>query len=230
MSARLIVNADDFGASEGVNRGIGECQRAGIVTSASLMVTRAGAREAAALSRSTPELAVGLHWDVPDEPRRAFDLGDEQRVRREFAAQLDRFHELVGHAPTHVDSHHHAHLRPEVRALFEELVAPLRVPLRGQGEVRFIGGFHAQRQRGVSELQRVSVAALQRILRDEVGEGWTELCCHPGYVTPGYRTTYRHEREAEIRTLTDPRIRTTIETLGLTLESHASYREPAGRP
>jgi chitin disaccharide deacetylase len=230
MSRRLIVNADDFGASEGVNRGIVECHRAGIVTSASLMVTRAGAQEAAALSGATPELAVGLHWDAIGERQRACDLRDEQHVRRELAAQLDRFHELMGHAPTHVDSHHHAHLRHEVRALFEELVAPLGVPLRGHGEVRFIGDFHAQRERGVSELQRVSVAALQRILRNEVGEGWTELCCHPGYITPGYRTTYRHEREAEIRTLTDPRIRATIEQLGLALESHASYREPVPGP
>jgi predicted glycoside hydrolase/deacetylase ChbG (UPF0249 family) len=224
---RLIVNADDFGASSGVNRGIMECHRAGVVTSASLMVTGAAAQEAIALSRANPELAVGLHWDVVGEDERDFDLCDEQAVRREFAAQLDRFVVAVGRAPTHVDSHRHMHLSDEVRALFRELVAPLGVPLRGGGEVFFIGGFYAQWEWGVTELEHVSVEALQRILTDEVGEGWTEVSCHPGYITPEYRTTYREEREAEIRTLTDPRIRATIERLGLRLESYASYREQA---
>jgi predicted glycoside hydrolase/deacetylase ChbG (UPF0249 family) len=230
VSAHLIVNADDFGASDGVNRGIVECHRAGVVTSTSLMVTGAAAQEAVTLSAANPELAVGLHWDVIGEDERAFDLGDEQGVRREFAAQLDRFHALLGRGPTHVDSHRHTHLQHGVRELFLELVARLGVPLRGDGQVFFIGGFYAQWEWGVTELEHVSVSALQRILTEEVGEGWTEISCHPGYITPGYRTTYRHEREAEIHTLTDPHIRATIEELGLTLESYATYRELAAGP
>jgi predicted glycoside hydrolase/deacetylase ChbG (UPF0249 family) len=227
MSGQLIVNADDFGACSGVNRGIVECHRAGIVTSTSLMVTRPGAQEAVALSRANPELAVGLHWDVIGEDGREFHLADEREVRREFAAQLDRFHTLMGRPPTHVDSHRHTHLKHEVRALFRELVAPLDVPLRGDGKVFFIGGFYAQWERGVTELERVSVGALQEILRNEVGERWAEVSCHPGYITPDYRTTYRFEREAEIRTLTDPRIRAAIEELGLTLESYRTYAQRA---
>jgi predicted glycoside hydrolase/deacetylase ChbG (UPF0249 family) len=230
VSGQLIVNADDFGASGGVNRGIVECHRAGIVTSTSLMVTGAAAREAVALSRENPELAVGLHWDVIGEDERDFDIADEREVRREFAAQLDRFHALMGRPPTHVDSHRHMHLKHEVRALFSELVAPLGVPLRGDGKVFFIGGFYAQWEWGVTELEHVSVDALQGILTNEVGQGWTEVSCHPGYITPDYRSTYRFEREAEILTLTDPRIRATIEELGLALESYASYAELAAGP
>jgi chitin disaccharide deacetylase len=230
VSRQLIVNADDLGASTGVNRGIVECHRAGIVTSASLMVTGAAAEEAVALSRANPELAVGLHWDVVGEDEREFDLADERAVRLEFEAQLDRFRTLMGRAPTHVDSHRHMHLKHEVRALFGELVAPLGVPLRGDGRVFFIGGFYAQWEWGVTELEHVSVGALQGILRDEVGHGWTEVSCHPGYMTPEYRTTYRDEREAEIRTLTDPRVRETIGELGLTLESYATYRGLAAEP
>lgn len=229
MSGHLIINADDFGASGGVNRGIVECHRAGIVTSTSLMVARAAAQEAVALSRANPKLGVGLHWDAIGEDGRAIDLGDEREVRLQFAAQLDRFHELMGRGPTHVDSHHHTHLEHEVRELFLELVAPLGVPLRADGKVLFIGGFYAQREREVTELERVSVPALQRILTDAAGESWTEVSSHPGYITPEHRTTYRHEREAEIRTLTDPRIRATIEELGLTLESYATYGERAAR-
>jgi predicted glycoside hydrolase/deacetylase ChbG (UPF0249 family) len=230
VSGRLIVNADDFGASSGVNRGIVECHTRGIVTSTSLMVTGAAALEAAALSEESPQLAVGLHWDVVGEDERDFALDDECAVRAEFAAQLDRFQTLMGRPPTHVDSHRHMHLKDEVRALFPELVAPLGVPLRGHGDVFFIGGFYAQWEWGVTELEHVSVRALQGILADEVGEGWTEVSCHPGYIVPDYRSTYREEREAEISTLTDPRIRSTIDELGLTLESYATYLKLAAGP
>ena len=56
----LIVNADDFGASHGINRGIQEAHQRGILTSTSLLVNAAVSREAAELSRTAPELSVGL--------------------------------------------------------------------------------------------------------------------------------------------------------------------------
>jgi chitin disaccharide deacetylase len=230
MSIHLIVNADDLGASRGVNRGIEQCHREGIVTSASLMVTGAAADDAVAVSRANPELAVGLHWDVVGEDERDFDLSDEAAVRSEFGAQLERFHSLMGRAPTHVDSHRHMHLEAGVRELMRELVAPLGVPLRADGRVTFIGGFYAQWEWGVTELEHISVAALERILSEEVGPGWTELSCHPGYITSDYRSTYGVEREAEIRTLTDPRVRARIAELGIALESYATYRERAEAP
>src|SRR5438034_11679377 len=59
----LIVNADDFGQSAGVNRGIIEAHKAGIVTSASLMVCWPAAVQAAAYARKHPALSLGLHFD-----------------------------------------------------------------------------------------------------------------------------------------------------------------------
>src|SRR5204863_3900875 len=84
----------------------------------------------------------------------------------------------------HVDSHHHVHLQDPFALLFRELVAPIGVPLRGDGRLASIGGFYAQWEWGVTELRYVSVEFLQQLLRDEVGTGWTELSCHPGYVDP----------------------------------------------
>lgn len=228
MTRHLIINADDFGASEGVNRGIIECHHSGPLTSTSLMVTGAAAGDAVRLSQESPELAIGLHWDVIGEDEREFDLSDEGAVRQEFDRQLEQFHALMGRGPTHIDSHRHLHLEDDVRELFRELVAPLGLPLRGDGRVNFIGGFYAQWEWGVTELQHVSVEALQRILHSEVGEGWTEVSCHPGYMSPNYRSMYSVEREAEIRTLTDPRIRETIGELGIVLESYATYGRKAG--
>ena len=60
----LIVNADDFGLSEGVNRGIIEAHERGIVTSASLMVLKEFAPDAAAYCREHGRLSLGLHLDL----------------------------------------------------------------------------------------------------------------------------------------------------------------------
>jgi predicted glycoside hydrolase/deacetylase ChbG (UPF0249 family) len=234
---RVIVNADDFGASTGVNRGVIDAHRRGVVTSASLMVTGRAATEAATLARDNPTLSLGLHWDVWGEDERTFDVEDGQAVAAEFSRQLDAFHRLVGRLPTHVDSHKHAHLLPETYPVISGLVTPLDVPLRGDGAVAYIGGFYAQWEWLVTDLAHVSVGFLQQLLAQEVTGPWTEIACHPGYVSDDFPSPYLWEREHELATLTDPAIRTTIEQLGLRLCSypdHASERSsrghaPAGR-
>src|SRR5258706_1784205 len=60
----LIINGDDFGASYGINRGIIETHQRGILTSTSLLVHARWSEDAAALSRTAPDLSVGLHVDV----------------------------------------------------------------------------------------------------------------------------------------------------------------------
>jgi predicted glycoside hydrolase/deacetylase ChbG (UPF0249 family) len=220
----LIINADDFGASTGVNRGIVECHTRGVVTSTSFMVTGRAAAEAVAMSRDHPALAVGLHFDVCGEDEREFDIENVAAVRDEFRRQLDEFHRLLGRPPTHVDSHRHVHREEYLMPVFRELVAPLGVPLRGDGRVIFVGGFYAQWEWQVTNLEYVSVPFLQRMLREETVAAWTEFSCHPGYATPDYTPVYLVEREAELRTLTDPRIRQTIDELGLSLASYADYR------
>jgi predicted glycoside hydrolase/deacetylase ChbG (UPF0249 family) len=222
MSTRhLIVNADDFGASEGVNRGIVEAHEHGIVTSTSLMVTGAAVQEAVDLSRRCPDLAIGLHWDVWGEDEREFDTSDLPAVRAEFERQLAEFRDLMGRDPTHVDSHRHAHRTERLMEVFTELVAPLGVPLRGDGRVRFVGGFYAQWEWRVTNLDYVSVPFLERMLREEVPDGWTEFSCHPGYPSAGYDAVYLEERVEEVRTLTHPRIAAAIRELGITLSSYA---------
>jgi chitin disaccharide deacetylase len=219
----LIVNADDFGASRGLNRGILECHTRGVVTSASLMVTGRAVHEAVAISRDYPRLSVGLHWDVWGEGERQFDIADVSAVRREFYRQVEEFHRLMGRMPSHIDSHHHLHRRPELLPVFRELVEPLAVPLRGETGVRFIGGFYAQWEWMVTNLEYVSVPRLQCMLREEVDEGWTEFSCHPGYMSPDFTSVYLQEREAEVHTLTEPCIRETIAQLGIHLVSYTDY-------
>jgi predicted glycoside hydrolase/deacetylase ChbG (UPF0249 family) len=229
----LNINANDFGASAGVNREIIESHTRGVVTSASLMVTGRAVREAVSMSRDLRALAVGLHWDVCGEDERAFDLDDVGAARDEFRRQLDLFHRLMGRLPTHVDSHRHVHREEHLMPHFREWVAPLGVPLRDDGRVHYVGGFYAQWEWRVTNLEYVGVPFLQQILREEVPAGWTEVSCHPGYRSPDYTSVYLAEREQEVRTLTDPRVRQTIEELGLHLVSYAYYpvaKVPGRRP
>src|SRR2546425_9709227 len=109
MKKYLIFNADDFGASTGVNRGILDAHTRGVVSSTSLMVTGRAVREAVTLSRDYPALAIGLHWDVCGEDEPEFNLDDRHGVRLELETQLKMFQDLMGRMPTHVDSHRHAH-------------------------------------------------------------------------------------------------------------------------
>jgi predicted glycoside hydrolase/deacetylase ChbG (UPF0249 family) len=215
----VIVNADDFGASPGVNEGIIHAHTHGVVTSTSLMVTGPDAAEAAELARAHTDLAVGLHFDL-DTLLRDPDH-DARSIGTELDRQLRTFHQLIGRPPTHVDSHHHVHERPDVAPLVGVLIEPLGVPLRGDGRVAYIGGFYAQWEWQVTELAHVSSEALMHILREEVGPGWTEIGCHPGRVTPGFRSAYRAEREVELATLTRPGLREDIAALGLRLASFA---------
>mgnify|MGYP001312275283 CR=1 FL=1 len=197
MKKYLVINADDFGASAGINRGILECHRHGVVTSTSLMVNGWAAAEAAAMSRDCPGLGVGLHWDVwgEQEDEYGFDIGNIRAVRDEFTRQLDEFYRLMGRNPTHVDSHRHAHLRGEALAVFRELAEALGVPLRYDGSVCCVSSFYAQWEWKVTNLEYVGVPFLQRLLHEEVYEGWTEILCHPGFVSPDFTSVYLKERK-----------------------------------
>ena len=84
----LIVTGDDFGMSHGINRGIVQAHRDGILTTTSLLVNRPASEAAAALGRECPTLSLGLHLE--------FDPDDPERVPGEIGRQLERFQKLAG--------------------------------------------------------------------------------------------------------------------------------------
>jgi hopanoid biosynthesis associated protein HpnK len=153
----LIVNADDFGWTAGVNQGIADAHRDGIVTSASLLANGRAFALAVELARSMPRLGIGVHLNLSDGRPIApselistllnkageFDAGPEnlllrmakgtlalQHVEQEWTAQIEKVRE-AGIQPTHVDGHKHVHMLP---GLFE---IALRLAKRyGIGAVR----------------------------------------------------------------------------------------------
>jgi hopanoid biosynthesis associated protein HpnK len=141
----LIINGDDFGYSEAVNRAIVLAHREGVLTSCSLMVNERAARQAVELAKSNPGLAVGLHLALVDgraalphaeiphitgengdftaSPFRAgvhyyFSPAARTEIRREMRAQFERF-AATGLRFSHVDGHAHLHQHP---VIFDELI------------------------------------------------------------------------------------------------------------
>ena len=216
----LIVNGDDLGLARGVNQGIIEAHTKGVLTSASLMVLAPAASEAAALAAAHPELSVGLHF-VEDG---SADLDEPAQATLSFQAQLERFHELMGRDPTHIDSHHHVHAENQRMAIFKELVEPLGVPLRNDGQVAYIGGFWAEWEPGVRNLDYIRRPFLRHLVDTEVVEGFTEIACHPARVTDDLSSSYLHEREFELQTLTEDGLREELEGAGVSLVSYHDWR------
>lgn len=213
----LIVNADDFGASCGVNRGIMEAHQRGILTSASLLVDAQEAKEAAALSRTAPNLSVGLHVDARkqlEEP-----AADVESLTESLRRQFHQFEQLMRRRPTHIDSHHNLHRDPRALPHFLELAREYGLALREHSRARYFSNFYGQ-WGGKTHLEQISVKSLVRMLQTEIGDGVTELSCHPGYVDAEYLTGYSLEREAELCTLCDPRVRDAVAEHGFQLISY----------
>jgi predicted glycoside hydrolase/deacetylase ChbG (UPF0249 family) len=213
----LIINADDFGYSPGINLGIVEAHRRGVVTSTSLMVNAAATAEAVRMAMELPELSIGLHVNFTNENDRLVDLDDPVACRDELHRQFDRFVQLMGRLPTHLDSHQHAHRFTHLLPYFRNLAGEYGLPLRESSPVVYVGGFYAQWQHGVSQPEYVNIESLSKILRDEVRSGITELGCHPGYFDPTFDFVYHRDREHELRTLCDPRLTEFLHELGIKL-------------
>lgn len=226
---RLIVNADDFGLSAGINRGVVEAHERGIVTSVSLLVRGAAADEAAAYCRAHPSLSAGLHFELGEwvyregewiEVSRVVARDDEAEIEAEAARQLEIFQRLVGREPTHVDSHQHVHREGPARRVLERLAERLSIPLRDcDGRVRFCGEFYGQSAKGWPYPEGIGVERLVRII-GELPEGTTELSCHPGYADD-VETAYGEERAREVQTLCDPRVRAAVVSYGVEIISFA---------
>jgi predicted glycoside hydrolase/deacetylase ChbG (UPF0249 family) len=225
----LIVNADDFGQSAGINRGIMEAHERGIVTSASLLVRWPAAPEAAAYARTHSSLSLGLHFDLGEWQFRngrwskLYEVVHEEDVigvKGEVQRQIAAFRRLTGSEPTHLDSHQHVHRRPALAPVFLEIGRELNVPLRCYDpRIRYHGGFYGQDESGNSLPDLITVETLVKTL-EELPGGFTELGCHPGYAAD-LDSMYRSERALEIETLCDPRVRRALAVNSIQLRSFA---------
>ena len=225
----LIVNADDFGRSPGINMGVIRAHEQGIVTSAGLMVRWPAAAEAVAYARSNPQLSLGLHLDLGEwihdnggwrtvyETASSDDVAD---IEHEIHAQIEAFRTMVGADPTHLDTHQHQHRHDGPSAtILRHLTVELGIPVRHfSDEIRYCGSFYGQTAKGEPLHDAISAENLISL-----GCG----SCHPALrssaatrrseTTAGRITT--GERELEVEALCDPRVSAVIADEGVELRT-----------
>lgn len=229
----LIVNADDFGQSPGINRGIVEAHERGIVTSASLMTRWLAAGEAALYAREHPQLSVGLHLDLGEWVCRAGNwepvytvvpMDDKEAIEREVLHQLDTFRSLMGRDPIHINSHQAFHMREPVRSVALQLGERLGVPLRNLCPgINYFERFYGQTYDGMPLPSNLELNWLIDNLAT-LPTGLTILVCHPGEAND-LKTVYQKERAQELQVLCDPRLRTALANLGIKLCGFDKWRE-----
>jgi predicted glycoside hydrolase/deacetylase ChbG (UPF0249 family) len=206
---KLIVNADDFGQSAGINQGIIQAHDRGIVTSASLMVHQPAAMEAVALARSRPRLSLGLHIDVGEwrhESGRWIPVyerapqDDPSKLGACLIEQIELFSRLTGNEPTHLDSHQHVHTREPLQSMVCQLGDRLGVPVRHfNPRVFYCGDFYGQDAEGNSLAERVTACFLINLIQT-LRDGVTELGCHPA-ADLDFQGAYYRERLWELDVL-----------------------------
>jgi predicted glycoside hydrolase/deacetylase ChbG (UPF0249 family) len=245
---RLIVNADDLGRTHGINTGVFEAHRLGIVTSATAMVNYDSVHEAAALSLAHPKMGIGLHVALTGgrttlAPSAVPSLVDDRGLQpakpegllgaaprditAEVEAQFARFVEVFGRKPTHLDSHHHSHRRQEVFEAVCAVAAREGLPVRNAGGV-MRSDLDARAvptnmffEEGFFDAG-VSVAHLVAII-EALPEGSTELMCHPAHEDAelAASSSYAAVRVRELAALCDPAVRAAVERAGVRLINFA---------
>jgi len=250
MEKLLIVNADDFGLSKGQNYGIIDAFCHGVVSSTTAMMNMAHIRHAAALSQQHPGLAVGMHFVLTyGRPLTAMpSLVDSEgqlnkglwaiaeagelnlaEINQELHAQFAQFVTLFGRLPTHIDSHHHVHMQPQIYPLVEAFAKQKNVALRVDRQAAerqgirlnhprttqgFASGFYGDSLSEALFLQQLDQADQQGLLS-------LEVMCHPALVDEILMTSsYCYPRLTELQILTSASLKQGISERGYRLGSY----------
>ncbi|WP_434585269.1 chitin disaccharide deacetylase [Klebsiella sp. R390] len=251
MERVLIVNADDFGLSKGQNYGIIEACKNGLVTSTTALVNGAAIDHAAQLSRSVPELGIGMHFVLTlGEPLSAmpgltregrlgkwiWQMAEEgslplDEIAHELACQYSRFVELFGCEPTHIDSHHHVHMIAGIYPIVAAFAREKGVALRIDRQLAQRDGLAQDAARSsdgfTSEFygEAITEALFLQTLDDSIqrDEASLEVMCHPAFVDNTIMgSAYCYPRLAELEVLTSASLKYAIAERGYRL---GTYRD-----
>lgn len=238
---KLIINADDFGFTRGVNLGILEAFKEGIVTSTSMLTNAPGFEHGIELMRQNKDLKVGIHLVLTagkplteglktlvnekgffEHNFEKIEAADEEEIRKEYRAQIDKFLS-TGFNPTHIDFHHGA--TNKNFAIAVEFAKELGVPMRGltseaekymesKGVIHshnFCEKFYGQ--------ENVNEESLLKILEESKYLNEMELMTHPAYIDKDLLTlsSYNTQRAYELVTLKSEKIVKYIEANNIKL-------------
>jgi predicted glycoside hydrolase/deacetylase ChbG (UPF0249 family) len=247
----LIVNADDFGFTRDVNEGIVEAHRSGILTATTLMANGPEFDHAVELARRVPSLDIGAHLvliggESLARPGRALPASIGQLVKAVALGRIPIYEELdaqvrriasAGIAVTHLDTHKHTHLLPQVldvvaRLSVEHAIRWVRRPLNVSlltRRLRRSGCLVTDRFEGFAMTGKFHTREMVAFL-ENAPPGLTEFMCHPGYCTAELRsapTRLKESRQRELEALIAPETRAAVERSGVRL---VNYRNAGASP
>lgn len=249
----MITNADDFGFTRDVNSGIAEAHRNGVLTATTLMANGAAFDDAVRIAHETPSLDVGCHLvliqgeslvDGGPFPTHLSDvvlqvMSGRLQPYRELRVQIEKI-VAAGIRPTHLDTHKHTHVLPQVyRAvtrLAEEFgIRYVRLPIPANNRfVRGLYGLVAGRSMvrttdhfaGFGLTGTLRVDTFNEALR-HLPDGLTEFMCHPGYLgseLAGAATRLKGSRPLELEALVARQTRETLAECGIELTNYRDLR------
>jgi len=242
---KLIVNADDFGLSKGVNYGIIEAHRSEIVTSTTLMVNMPGFSSAVALAKENPSLGVGIHLvltagqsiaenvsSLTDQKTNNFYKKEDYsekvlvtEVEKEWEAQIQQFKQ-TGLSMTHIDSHHHVHMNPSLLPLVLKLAEKYQVPLRQSHHDLNTGAKieeltptvrHTTNFDAGFYASEATVEKLNQLLQSYQAVESLEIATHPAFIDNDLLalSSYTKKRLDELDILTSNEVKNKIASLGI---------------
>lgn len=216
---KLVVNSDDFGISRGMNYAVVDAYKYGTLSSTTALVCSKEIDHAVQLANENPGLGVGLHlsFDFFNSLSKNSELSDEdgflltrksaplkrvvsvEAIIEEWELQLALFKKLFNRMPTHLDSHHHAHLENEYCTQAVKFLAQkYDLPVRGcdfNGTVcRYDGTFYDE----TVSLETLEQAVLSLKEYDDE-QTILEICLHNAYIDKELvnATTYNIKRMDE---------------------------------
>lgn len=163
---KIVINADDLGYTQGINYGIMEGVEKGIIRSTTALMCGAYIQQGFELANKHPELGVGVHLtltlghsltnapSITDEngnfyPGRTTVWSKDvnyDEVYHEWKAQIDKYIELFGHKPTHLDSHHSVHdANEKANQISLDLANEYGLQRRRYGDYKFVTGFYGDK-------------------------------------------------------------------------------------
>ena len=163
MIKKLIVNADDFGMTEGNSIGILMAHADGILTSTTCMMNMPFAK-----------FALDQAKNYPDHQPHA----DPEELYTEWKAQIEKFIEIAGKKPTHIDSHHHVHLLPQHQEVVIKLAREYDLPIRQRDQI--IDNYEYVRCNDQMYDDLITYDFMSNSMK--VDEETLEYMCHPAYV------------------------------------------------
>jgi predicted glycoside hydrolase/deacetylase ChbG (UPF0249 family) len=249
----LIVNADDFGISPEVTKGIIEAFKNGIVTDTSILICSPYAEQALA-SANEVGLPVGVHIDFVTEfhlhnhqsdPKligpqgqllhelierefhnhieHSFTNDELMSLQEEIRSQINLFIRFTGQQPSHLDYHFGLHHLNEIMDIYITIAEEYQIPVRWGRQYAgknpyamapkiFCDSFQGNPQSNVGDFIN---------LLEKPWDGIMEICCHPGYFTPGgLADSNNRDREYELAVLLDPVLKLELQARNIQLVNY----------